>query len=122
MALLKRMVQNERYFFDVVRKADNENKDLQSFVQFCVGGSDEQQIRKIDNVELHALRTTLPVPSSVDNFSFGEREALGLIALSAHELSDIQPFQDHPANTDPPVADAGTTSTRIRRLLQWQAS
>merc|ERR1712217_201331 len=80
-----------------------------------------QDVRKVDGTDLEALRSNMSAPSSLeDTLLFGEREALELIALSAHELVSVPPFQDHPANKDTGSRNEGTTGKRIRNLMQRQ--
>merc|ERR1711920_1188825 len=118
MALVRRMAQNQGNFLDVVKSANEQNKDMLEFIRLG-NPPDEGHERKVDGVDLAALRANVSsITTLEDTLLFGEREALELIALSAHELVSVRPFQDHPANKEIGSRHEGTTAKRIRNLMQ----
>jgi len=116
---LRRKVQNMKGWTELLDVISERRREVQHFLALC--GFDDASEHRATAEHLDPAANEPVVPSSPGGAAVSaritEQEALELIALSAQELRDTPPFQDHPSNKDAPAVQEGLTSGKMRRML-----
>lgn len=112
MATLRRQVVSERNFLAAVRSAFGAEQELMHFLRSFGADAVSVNIKDMPNLGVERISVARPT-----DFVVSEDIILQLVAETAQNLVNVEPFQNHPANMDAldeGGAGGGKTSRRAR--------